>query len=184
MPRYLIATFFVVLAMSGCSKQTGLQSAPSDASIYRASIIDFYKHTDVDFPFPGPMLYVSRETCKGDSIGLSWGNDFDVDRELVESLKAENQSTGLVSIADLKWEFTRIVPVDVQDELDMYNPKPEHSDAKCWLRFWKPGFSKDGKRAILRIAFGPTPHGAVATFLLERTGGDWKVDRSSIAYYL
>lgn len=38
-----------------------------------------------------------------------------------------------------------------------------------------PGYSKDGKTAVVVFDEGPSPHGAEITYLLVKSGGDWKV---------
>jgi hypothetical protein len=56
--------------------------------------------------------------------------------------------------------------------------------ARGRVGFWAPAFSPDGRRALVRVRFGPTPHGASATYVLERgPGGAWTVEWSKLAFY-
>jgi len=61
----------------------------------------------------------------------------------------------------------------------------KHPNAKAWVNFWLPGYSKDGTRAVVRFWFGETPHGAIGTYLLIKTKtGHWRVAGSTFSYYL
>ena len=46
-----------------------------------------------------------------------------------------------------------------------------------------PGYSRDGKYAVVRASVGPSPHGATATALLEKLGDKWVVKWHRIAWY-
>lgn len=53
-----------------------------------------------------------------------------------------------------------------------------------WVQVAMPGYSKDRSKAILRFWFGPTPHGAAGTYLVERRKGSWVVLWRDFAHYL
>jgi len=57
------------------------------------------------------------------------------------------------------------------------------SSNKSWVSVCLPGYSEEGNKAVVRIAFGPTAHGAAATFMLERQDGAWRVLWRKVAYY-
>jgi hypothetical protein len=48
---------------------------------------------------------------------------------------------------------------------------------------WLPAYSEDAKTALVRVYFGPTPHGATATYLLVRQNGEWTIKWRRTAYY-
>jgi hypothetical protein len=48
-------------------------------------------------------------------------------------------------------------------------------DLPNWAFLELPGYSSDGKTAVLKLTFGPTPHGAWGVYLLKRTGGRWVI---------
>jgi hypothetical protein len=59
-----------------------------------------------------------------------------------------------------------------------------HPTARGFVWAWLPGYSADGRQAIVCLSFGPTAHGATATYLLERSAaGTWKVVWRDAAYY-
>lgn len=60
----------------------------------------------------------------------------------------------------------------------------EYCEAKGYAYVWLPGYSEDGATAVVRFAFGPTAHGATATYLLVKAGGAWAVTKASHTYYV
>jgi hypothetical protein len=56
--------------------------------------------------------------------------------------------------------------------------------AKGWAEASLPGYSGDGARAVLVFWFGPTAHGAKATYLLVNRGFGWEVEAFDLAYYV
>jgi hypothetical protein len=57
-------------------------------------------------------------------------------------------------------------------------------DARGYVESFLPGYSPDGKFALFRFRFGPTPHGAVGHYLLGRERGHWQILWRSLGYYL
>ena len=59
-----------------------------------------------------------------------------------------------------------------------------YPQAKGYVNAWLPGYSTNGRRAVVRFLCGPTPHGASATCLLEKdAGGRWNVLWCDFAVY-
>lgn len=59
-----------------------------------------------------------------------------------------------------------------------------HADAKAYAWVSLPGYTADGSKAIVRVSFGPTAHGAMATYLLQKgPEGKWTVTWRKRAYY-
>jgi hypothetical protein len=58
-----------------------------------------------------------------------------------------------------------------------------HPEARAWVSLWRPGYTRDGKQAVVRFMFGPTPHGAAATYLLEFRGNEWHVLHHALSYF-
>ena len=52
-----------------------------------------------------------------------------------------------------------------------------------WVEVFLPGYSEDGKRAVLRFSYGPNPHGAAGTYLLAKTNKTWNVVWRVFAHY-
>src|SRR5688572_17213683 len=49
-----------------------------------------------------------------------------------------------------------------------------HPGARAFAHAWLPGYSADATEAAVRFGFGPTVHGASATYLLRRESGGWR----------
>lgn len=59
-----------------------------------------------------------------------------------------------------------------------------HPDAKAYTWASLPGYTADGSTALVRVSFGPTAHGAMATYLLRKdASGTWTVTWRKRAYY-
>jgi hypothetical protein len=80
--------------------------------------------------------------------------------------------------------FIRVIDFDFQPPGDVTQFPLHHPDAKCSITLWPPGYTRDGRRAVVRFLFGPTPHGASAIYLLELRDGLWHVVRHSVSYYV
>ena len=59
-----------------------------------------------------------------------------------------------------------------------------HPDAKAYVSAALPGYAADRRRAVVRLAFGPSAHGAMATYLLTKdAAGSWTVTWRKFTYY-
>jgi hypothetical protein len=59
-----------------------------------------------------------------------------------------------------------------------------HPTARGFLESYLPGYSKDGTQAIVRAGVGPSPHSAMLTAVLEKSGDKWVVKWYYIAQYV
>lgn len=127
----------------------------------------------------GPAaLYLSDDQIRADTAGEKW----EVPTELRESLRKRNAAK--VPLAGLTLG-RGVVAADLDKALaprDWEGPE-KYSDARAFARVWLPAYSKDGRTAVVRFAFGPTAHGATATYLLTKAEGGWKVTKWKLAYY-
>jgi hypothetical protein len=106
---------------------------------------------------------------------------WEVPAEVAESLVQRNaKPTSLRG-----WGFAEGIAVaDLGPTSDLVSrTPPEYPDAKAYAIVFLPGYSKDGRTAVVQFDFGPTPHGASATYLLVRTEGGWTVTQSALVYY-
>jgi hypothetical protein len=69
-------------------------------------------------------------------------------------------------------------------ELDLGDPfEKKYPDARGYISFWLPSYSRDGTMVLVRFGFGPTAHGACGTYILEKVGDTWRVKWRYLAYY-
>lgn len=59
----------------------------------------------------------------------------------------------------------------------------EYPGAVGYVRLRMPGFATDGNTALVRFVFGPTAHGATATYMLVRTEHGWRIVAQGEALY-
>jgi hypothetical protein len=63
--------------------------------------------------------------------------------------------------------------------------KKAHPDAMAYVWVALPGYSADRRQAVVRIAFGPSAHGAMAEYLLTKdAAGSWTVTWRKFHYYV
>jgi hypothetical protein len=85
-----------------------------------------------------------------------------------------------VTLDDLD-QFPRRTPLSSEFEKAL---KKAHPDAKAYVRVALPGYSTDRRQAVVRLAFGPSAHGAMATYLLVKDdAGAWTVTWRKFCYY-
>lgn len=87
------------------------------------------------------------------------------------SLKGHEFSSSLV-LTDSK---------SIPNRRSWFDPK---SEFRGYAYTYLPGFSSDRTLAVIRLGFGPTPHGASATYFFEKTNSRWMLKWSKLAYYV
>jgi len=90
------------------------------------------------------------------------------------SLSAFNPKNPNIIVEDLS-------DIDGKDDAAF---EKKHPDARGYVEAWMPGYSEDGRTAVVRVLFGPTPHAATATYMLVKQDGRWKVKWRKTAYYV
>jgi hypothetical protein len=90
-----------------------------------------------------------------------------------------------VSLASFKYEGSSFRLGKTRKPEELSQAIPEGPDANAWIRAWLLGYSTDGQRALVYFQCGPSPHGAVGAYLLEkRTDGRWMVKQRYIAHFV
>lgn len=56
-------------------------------------------------------------------------------------------------------------------------------DMPPWVQTWLPAYSKDGRVALLRFWFGPSPHGSGGFYLLKKANGRWEILGKALFHY-
>jgi hypothetical protein len=127
----------------------------------------------------GPArLYLSDDQLRADTMGEKW----EVPAELREDLRRRNaRRVPLGELAFGKGAVT--ADMDKALRRDDWRPPENHPHVRAYARVWLPAYSKDGRMAVVRFLFGPTPHGASATYLLTKRDGGWKVTKWKLAFY-
>ena len=88
-----------------------------------------------------------------------------------------------VSLAEFKPSSPLILLADLRGLRGFDGFSTKYPDARGYVVTWLPGFSKDGRAAVLRASFGPTAHGATLTYMLVKKGEHWEVVWRTVGYY-
>ena len=130
----------------------------------------------------GPSFYISDDQLGGEEYP---DNDKPVPPDISADLRRRNQNESL-SLSNFKPKNPNILVEDMSDN----NRRRQSTEfgkrfpgAKGYVKVWLPGYSKDGKTAVVRMWIGPTVHGATATYLLVKQDGRWSVKWRKTAYY-
>lgn len=170
-----------------------------DTDVIGVALTDFAKNPEVwilpefknnsivlvDSEIETSLYDVSSDSIKRHTDGRDW--------EIVSPL-ARNLYSRWYSGSPVEWRPTEAIPARVvnlseflkerYDAFDFWDAiVRSHPDACCYVGLYLPGYSSDGKYALVRFSFGPTQHGADAVYLLERQTDRWTVRWSDINYY-
>jgi hypothetical protein len=123
-----------------------------------------------------------------DQLGAEFRNDPQraIPKQMRQDLRRRND-TGGVSLMAFAPANRNIVP----GELEKLRTSGRLSTAfertfpaaRAYVETWLPGYSADGRTAVLRFWIGPSAHGATGTYLLTRDGGKWKIRWRKFSFY-
>ena len=180
----LLTLLLLLIPFAGCSKPV-VQPAQSDhkEGVYSVVVSHLAGREEKIGRFIGTDVWISPDFGKGDSTFYSWGQRIHIDDDLVDSLKNANQSPSSFPAVDSFGPMGHVKKIESFHDLHYYGKNMDDVDAKCLIEFWRPGFSPDGKRCVIRFYYGPTAHGAVGTYLLRYDDGAWTIEDSTISYY-
>jgi hypothetical protein len=143
-----------------------------DLWLKQGTEIVLYKHTA-----PGPgMISDSQLNSELDDTQAN-----DVSLKIREQLLRRNWES--ISLETLKFSDSHIVLAEPKPDPFGENFSKQFPKAKGWVQIYLPGFSEKRDKAVLRLRFGPSPHGASATYFLIKKDGKWQVKWRDFAYY-
>ena len=184
---------------------------PDDFPVIDAALSYFMSDREVHLSALRPQLVVHHATAGGSgfvrvdqvSTELPQGK---VPTDAMADLEARNNSSFLVRYAGQSFTSTNRAPASLAgfrpqdpnvllrdlDAIPQGNGRWDfdeaffkaHPQARGFAKAVLPGYTADKRRAVVRLAFGPSPHGAVATYLLEKgPAGKWKVIWGKVSYF-
>jgi len=133
----------------------------------------------IDQEFTQSIDNQTRSDIEG---GFRWIPD-DTYENLVErnpgaiTLSPPLASTGSIVVINLD-EFWAKQATDSWDAFESAYP-----NAKGYVYARLPGYSIDGKTAVVRLHVGPSPHGETATYLLHRHSKGWIIKWRVLTHY-
>jgi len=134
----------------------------------------------IDAESLGP-LGLSQDQFKSELRDVGW----ELPTAMFDRLRERNRQ--IFSLANLKGMQDVVVEMlGTSPDVTFFLPsfKEKYPDAIAIINLWMPAYSKDKTLALVRFHFGPTAHGACATYLLVKSQGRWTVKHSKFAYYM
>lgn len=131
---------------------------------------------------PGPSSFLSDPQLDSEGFG---GNERLLPRDLRSDLRKRNGQGryGLQSLAART--SGRILIDDVSDWLSASEFRARHPQARAYVEPWLPGYSSDGKTAVVRMWIGPPREKAsIATYFLARESNGWRIRWRTVCNYM
>ncbi len=123
-------------------------------------------------------LYLHHNTLLVEhEMYVLWHRAWPRNEQLDRSLMTRNASE-----EPLDWSSTERVELVDTDELRKYGV-PDPVDARCLVKLSRPGYSRDGRMALVAMSLQPSGHGVTVTYLLTFDGEKWTPLAWSFSFY-
>lgn len=178
--------------VAAAAKEHAAEAAirPDDALVLKVLFADLTTyHGEGLKSFKGSALWVldntltngglSREDQEGQLDADTRDHAKDITSEMRSSLI--NRNYAAVLLADIVGSSVHLVS---DKELQEFFGERRFKEGVLWVKLTLPGYSKSGDQAVLRFAFGPTPHGASGIYAFRKVRGSWVVQWREFAYYV
>lgn len=169
------------------------QARSDDEVVIEAVLLHFLQDHDGEIPIAGERQeIVLLHKVSPEKIGMvmpdqvnSYLKSHRLPESLIEALYRRNK--GAANFDALQTDYSgmrfdsRIEVGDFTDVIASAVPRTTGPHAKLaarakgWFQCYAPGYSDDGRTAVVRAWVGPSMHGAIATYLLERKDSSWQV---------
>jgi hypothetical protein len=210
--RYALTLFIMILGCGDSTRSPEVQhsrinkspaierATTRDFEVLAAALEDFALHNDIPPGRSNKRLMVVNSKTPGRSLSiLSDQMSFEftqekwqVPEELQDDLQKRNErpcslkngSLGKNVVEENLDEFEKDDPVKPHFEGTLlFNLQKRYPGVEGYAWLWLPGYAKNRTTAVVRFSFGPTAHGAAATYLLVRKDGKWNIQNRHFAYY-
>lgn len=180
---FLIALALALALLSAC------RSSATDADVLNVTLSDFVLSTE------HCRESLADDRVRVDATTLQAGS-MTTDAQVRGEIGEERWNSVAPLLATLRKRSAAALPLawwpsasfDVTvTDLSAIEPESKfmekYAQTRCHLRFWLPAFSEDRRLALVRFSWGPSAHGATATYLVERSDDGWRVLWRRIAIY-
>lgn len=184
MTKFSILALLLILS-AACQPGKPISPRPDrDPTIFEVVISDLVAKEPINPKFVGSKVMVISGWNDGDSLYFNL-EDYDimVSDELLDALKSTSESQDPFPDIEAFGPNATITSDQPLNYLEYYGDDVEPVQGKCFVSFWRPGFSKDRKRAIVRVSYGPKSHEIVITYLLSATDTGWTILGSFLLEY-
>jgi hypothetical protein len=173
----LAAALLLVLA-SGCGvrpiDRNTTEAQDEDGILFKLVLEDLRRWEEFR-TYPSATELVVWDTTEGLSAFITTGQ--------LSSELADRPTVSMELYNNLKARNSRKTTLNAIEVTGVRMGSPKESRGGAYVSFWLPAYSEDGLTALVRFAFGPTPHGACGTCFLEMKGRVWQVLWRKLSYY-
>lgn len=180
----LFFLFFHIFTLSSCTGRLlvpdATESLSSEERAIVAVVVGNIAHDEIcDFGGGKVGVVVNKHVISAnDLVSDGWleaylePNMWVRTKALIRTLRSINADDRLVD-----WRFSENTNILSEDLYAMSVAVRERllSSVRCFATFLLPAVSDDGKSALVSVYLGPSPHGAVAFYILDKVEGRWAI---------
>ena len=181
-----ISTLATILFLSVACQEEKPTSRTTDhrPSVFEVVVSDLVTKEAINPKFTGSKVMVVSRWNKGDSLFYSLDDyAITISDELLNALKAGSESKESFPALEVFGPNAILTSDGPLNYLKYYGDEAEPVQAKCFVSFWRPGYSRDNKHAIVRAWYGPKSHSIVVTYLLADSEIGWRIMASFLSEY-
>lgn len=169
------------------------QLSPDDVEVINLCLVDLRAHAEDPFRRARGRLVVVDAVVgeRFEWVAHLRGPDNEVVAVPAELADAWLRRSSAAAGSEVEIDALRepgFVLIDLTNEPTLRQRFPREFEQKFgaagYVKLWLPAFNADRDQALMHVAFGFTPHGASATYLLTKEHGRWVVTLRHIAYGL
>ena len=183
--RRIYALASILLLSVGCRKE----EPTSGTSVHRPSVLevvvsDLVTKEPINEKFVGSKVMIISGWKDGDSMFYSLDDyAIRISDELLKALQAASESKDPFPSIEMFGPNAILATDAPLNYLEYYSDEAKPVQGKCFVSFWRPGYSRDHKHAIVRARYGPVAHATVFTYLLADSEFGWKIIASFESTY-
>jgi hypothetical protein len=179
---FSVAIGFVVACLYGFQVYKNL----SNEIIFKIVISDLVSKPSDQREFINDKVLVINEFRKGNSLYFDTGGKTgeglkSVFPEFISAL--ENASKSNSKFPDARLFGNSAIVTSKRPPNAGEGSVSERFEGRSMVKFWRPGFSEDSKKAIVRVWRGPQLHDEVVTYVLKKEYGIWRIIFSAADEY-
>lgn len=153
-------------------------------SVFEAVVSDLVTKPAINSKFVGSKVMVVSSWNNGDSLSYSLDDyAITISDDLLKALQAGAESKDPFPAIEVFGPNAILTPDRPLYYLKYFDDEVQPVQGKCFVSFWRPGYSKDHKHAIVRARYGPGSHPTVITYFLADTEIGWRIIVSFLSSY-
>ena len=181
----MISALAILLLSVSCQKE----ELTSGTSVHRPTVLevvvsDLATKEPINKKFVGSKVMITSRWKDGDSMFYSLDDyAIRISDELLKALQAASESKDPFPSIEMFGPNAILATDAPLNYLEYHSDEAKPVQGKCFVSFWRPGYSRDHKHAIVRAWYGPEAHATVFTYLLADSEIGWKIIASFESTY-